>query len=105
MLEAVENQSPEYVIVDEISSREQSQAARTINGRGVTVIATVHGDSITDILQDPERSLLLGSLTSVTLSRQVRAAFTFRPLLWCSCELTMWWLRKIHVACWCGGSC
>eukprot|EP01047_Picozoa_sp_COSAG01_P019657 COSAG01_NODE_1098_length_11703_cov_1483.853844_13_plen_72_part_00 len=36
MIEAVENQSPDVVIVDEISSRKQAEAARTISQRGVT---------------------------------------------------------------------
>ena len=40
MLEAVENQSPDVVIVDELSTREECQAARTIMGRGVAVIAS-----------------------------------------------------------------
>ena len=32
MIEAVENQSPDFVIVDEISTKEECQAARTITG-------------------------------------------------------------------------
>eukprot|EP00505_MAST-04D_sp_SCG-Rhode-Island_P000199 Stramenopile-MAST_4_protein_199 len=68
MIEAVENQSPDFVIVDEISNREQAAAARTIVGRGVTLIASVHGESLAQIINDTERNLLVGSITSVTLS-------------------------------------
>ena len=68
MVEAVENQSPDFVIVDEISNRQQAEAARTIVGRGVTLIASVHGTSLGQIINDSERSLLIGSITSVTLS-------------------------------------
>ncbi len=68
MLEAVENQSPDIVIVDELSTKEEAQAARTIVGRGVSVIATVHGESVAQVIADPERSLLVGGVASVTLS-------------------------------------
>ena len=79
MIEAVENQSPDVIIVDErsnvhpvhvytrasltctarawhvctqviivdeLSNKEQCNAARTITGRGVAVVATVHGDGL-----------------------------------------------------------
>ena len=46
----------------------QAQAARTIVGRGVRLIATVHGKSLANVINDPERSLLLGGITKVTLS-------------------------------------
>lgn len=68
MLEAVENQSPDVVIVDELSTKEECAAARTITGRGVAVVASVHGDSLAQIASDPERSLLVGGIGSVTLS-------------------------------------
>ena len=68
MLEAVENQSPDIVIVDELSTKEEAQVARTIIGRGVALIASVHGDSIRQIIDDPERSVLVGGIASVTLS-------------------------------------
>jgi stage III sporulation protein SpoIIIAA len=68
MIEAVENQSPEIVIVDEISNKEQCQAARTIVGRGVSLVATVHGATLANLINDPDRSVLVGGITSVTLS-------------------------------------
>ena len=74
MIEAVENQSPDIVIVDELSTKEDCQAARTIVGRGVSVIATVHGESIAQVISDPERALLVGGVTSVTLSANEAAA-------------------------------
>ena len=68
MLEAVENQSPDFIVVDEISTKEEAAAARTISGRGVAVIATVHGETLAQIVGCPERSLLVGGVASVTLS-------------------------------------
>ena len=68
MIEAVENQSPDIVIVDELTNKEQCNAARTITGRGVAVVATVHGDGLSSLMNDHERSLLFGGFASVTLS-------------------------------------
>ena len=42
--EAVENQSPDVIIVDEISTPDEVEAARTITQRGVRLIATIHGE-------------------------------------------------------------
>merc|ERR1712190_204847 len=66
---AVENMSPSTVIVDEISTEAESEAARTISQRGVQLIATAHGKSIAELINDKERSGLLGGVTSVTLAR------------------------------------
>lgn len=41
--EAVENQSPDVIIVDEISTPDEVEAARSIAQRGVRLIATIHG--------------------------------------------------------------
>ena len=38
MIEAVENHTPEVIIIDEIGTEEESQAARTIAERGVMLI-------------------------------------------------------------------
>lgn len=66
---AVENMSPSTVIVDEISTEDEAEAARTISQRGVQLIATVHGLSIAELINDKERSGLLGGVTSVTLAK------------------------------------
>ena len=65
MIEAVENQSPDYVIVDELSSKDEAQAARTISGRGVSVVATVHGESLA---QGLNFTLAYGVPTQATLT-------------------------------------
>lgn len=68
MLEAVENQSPDVVIVDEISTPEEVKAAQTIAQRGVMLIATVHGNTLPELIKDSERSRLVGGCVTVTLS-------------------------------------
>ena len=42
MIEAVENHTPEVIVVDEIGNELEAQAARTIAERGVMLIATAH---------------------------------------------------------------
>jgi nucleoside-triphosphatase THEP1 len=74
MLEAVENQSPDVIIIDEISTKEECQAARTIAGRGVALVASVHGDSLAGLIGDAERSVLIGGIQAVTLSAREAAA-------------------------------
>ena len=68
MREAVENQSPHVVIVDEISSQEEVEAIRTMNQRGIRIIAAVHGDTLPMLLHDPQRSSLAGGCHTVLLS-------------------------------------
>jgi stage III sporulation protein SpoIIIAA len=70
MREAVENQSPDVIIVDEISTPAEVQAARTIAQRGVMLIATVHGRTLPELINCKERGLLMGGVASVTLSGQ-----------------------------------
>eukprot|EP01063_Lacrimia_lanifica_P005817 TRINITY_DN13512_c0_g1_i1.p1 TRINITY_DN13512_c0_g1~~TRINITY_DN13512_c0_g1_i1.p1 ORF type:complete len:455 (+),score=95.47 TRINITY_DN13512_c0_g1_i1:170-1534(+) len=68
MREAVENQSPDVVIVDEISTAEEVAAARTIAQRGVRLIASVHGVTLPDISNCKERGALVGGQHTVTVS-------------------------------------
>lgn len=68
MREAVENQTPDVIIVDEISTAQEVEAARTIAQRGVQLIATVHGRTLPEVIMCRERGQLLGGIASVTLS-------------------------------------
>jgi len=43
MIEAVENHMPEVIIVDEIGTSLEAEAARTIAERGVQLVGTAHG--------------------------------------------------------------
>ena len=68
MREAVENQTPDVIIVDEISTLQEVEAARTIAQRGVQLIATVHGRTLPELIMCKERGNLVGGIASVTLS-------------------------------------
>src|SRR5574344_1219587 len=67
MIEAVENHTPEVIVVDEIGTEEEAQAARTIAERGVMLIATAHGQCLENLIKNPALSDLVGSVQSVTL--------------------------------------
>jgi len=67
MIEAVENHTPEVIVVDEIGTEDEAQAARTIAERGVMLIATAHGNTLENLIKNPTLSDLVGSIQSVTL--------------------------------------
>ncbi len=68
MIEAVENHTPEVIIIDEIGRELEAQAARTIAERGVQLIGTAHGNTLDNILLNPTLADLIGGIESVTLS-------------------------------------
>ena len=68
MIEAVENHMPQTVVIDEIGRLEEAMAARTIAERGVQLIATVHGNTLDNLLNNPSMSDLIGGIGAVTLS-------------------------------------
>ncbi|MFQ3548665.1 MAG: R3H domain-containing nucleic acid-binding protein [Armatimonadota bacterium] len=68
MIEAVENHMPEVIVIDEIGTAEEAFAARTIAERGVQLVATAHGNSLDNLMQNPTLSDLIGGIQTVTLS-------------------------------------
>ncbi len=94
MIEAVENHMPEVIVIDEIGTALEAEAARTIAERGVQLIATAHGNTLSNLMQNPTLSDLIGGIESVTLGDEEarrrgtrktvlerRAAPTFRSLV------------------------
>ncbi len=67
MIEAVENHTPEVIIVDEIGTEEETKAARTIAERGVQLVATAHGYTLENIIKNPTISDLVGGVQTVVL--------------------------------------
>ena len=67
MIEAVENHMPEVIIVDEIGTELDANAARTIAERGVQLIATAHGNTLDNLIVNPTLADLVGGIQSVTL--------------------------------------
>jgi len=67
MIEAVENHTPEAIIIDEIGTEQEAAAARTIAERGVTLIGTAHGNALENLLKNPTLVDLVGGIQTVTL--------------------------------------
>lgn len=67
MIEAVENHTPEVIIIDEIGTEQEAQAARTIAERGVMLIGTAHGNALENLLKNPVLVDLIGGIETVTL--------------------------------------
>ncbi len=68
MVEAVENHTPEVIVIDEIGTELEAQAARTIAERGVQLVATAHGNTLTNLMMNPTLADLIGGIQTVTLS-------------------------------------
>ncbi len=68
MIEAIENHMPEVIVIDEIGTELEAAAARTIAERGVQLVGTAHGNTLTNLMQNPTLSDLIGGIQSVTLS-------------------------------------
>ena len=67
MIEAVENHMPEVIVIDEIGTELEANAARTIAERGVQLVATAHGNTLENLILNPTLSDLVGGVETVTL--------------------------------------
>ena len=67
MIEAVENHMPEVIIIDEIGTEPEAEAARTIAERGVVLIGTAHGITLENLIANPTLSDLIGGIQTVIL--------------------------------------
>jgi stage III sporulation protein SpoIIIAA len=82
MIEAVENHMPEVIIVDEIGTSLEADAARTIAERGVQLIGTAHGNSLENLMMNPTLSDLIGGIQTVTLGdEEARRRHTQKSIL------------------------
>jgi stage III sporulation protein SpoIIIAA len=60
ILQAITNHSPETIVVDEIGYHGDVEVLETARRRGVDVVATVHGEDLRDVLENPVLKPLLG---------------------------------------------
>jgi stage III sporulation protein SpoIIIAA len=67
LLECVANHSPEVVVMDEITTAEEARAASSISQRGVAMVATCHGQTLSDVLRNVSLRLLVGGVAPVTI--------------------------------------
>ena len=68
MLEAVQNHTPEALVIDEIGLSAEVQAAMDISQRGIQLLASAHGTYLSDIVKSPVLCKLIGDTQSVILS-------------------------------------
>ena len=82
MIEAVENHMPEVIIIDEIGTELEAQAARTIAERGVQLVGTAHGNTLGNLIMNPTLSDLIGGIQTVTLGdEEARRRHTQKSIL------------------------
>ncbi|MFC2049863.1 R3H domain-containing nucleic acid-binding protein [Chloroflexota bacterium] len=82
MIEAVENHMPEVIIIDEIGTNLEAEAARTIAERGVQLVGTAHGNSLENLMMNPTLSDLIGGIQTVTLGdEEARRRHTQKSVL------------------------
>ena len=73
LLEAVQNHTPEVVIIDEIGTKAEAESAASIAERGVQLIATAHGHRLLNLVKNAELNLLVGGVHTVTHSEATMA--------------------------------
>ncbi len=89
MIEAVENHTPEVIVIDEIGTEQEASAARTIAERGVQLIGTAHGNALENLLKNPTLVDLIGGIQTVTLGDdEARRRGTQKTVLERSCQPT-----------------
>lgn len=60
IMQAITNHSPETIVVDEIGYHDDVAVLETARRRGVDIVATVHGEDLIDVLENPVLKPLLG---------------------------------------------
>ncbi|MBM5813275.1 MAG: AAA family ATPase [Cyanobacteria bacterium M_DeepCast_100m_m1_067] len=97
MIEAVENHMPEVIVIDEIGTELEAQAARTIAERGVMLVATAHGNALENLIKNPTLSDLVGGIQSVTLGdEEARRRRTQKTVLERAAEPTFSLAVEMH---------
>jgi stage III sporulation protein SpoIIIAA len=62
LLEAVQNHTPELIVIDEIGTREEAAAVASIAERGVQLVGTAHGRTLQNLIKNAEINLLIGGV-------------------------------------------
>lgn len=97
MIEAVENHMPEVIVIDEIGTELEAQAARTIAERGVQLIGTAHGNYLENLIKNPTLNHLVGGIQSVTLGdEEARRRGSQKTVLERECEPTFTHAVEMH---------
>lgn len=66
LLEAVQNHTPEVVVIDEIGTKQEAESVASVAERGVQLIATAHGRVLANLVRNAELNLLVGGVHTIT---------------------------------------
>lgn len=75
IMQAIANHGPELLVCDEIGYHGDIPVIQTAARRGVGVIATAHGTTLQDVLENPVFHPILGDLDLTARARQSRPIF------------------------------
>lgn len=67
MVEAIENHTPQVIVIDEIGTEVEAHSAQTIAERGVQLIGTAHGDKLDNLIKNPILTNLVGGVQNVVI--------------------------------------
>ena len=68
MLEAIENHMPQVIVIDEIGTKLEALAIKTIAEKGVQLVGTTHGNCLENLIKNPSLCDLIGGIQYVTIS-------------------------------------
>eukprot|EP00435_Cladocopium_sp_Y103_P000117 s3282_g1.t1 len=71
MLEAVQNDTPQVLVIDEIGSASEVEAACSIGFRGIVLVATAHACSLQEAMNNPTLQPLFGSFEKSTIGDEM----------------------------------
>ncbi|CAL1140140.1 unnamed protein product [Cladocopium goreaui] len=71
MLEAVQNDTPQVLVIDEIGSASEVEAACSIGFRGIVLVATAHACSLQEAMNNPTLQALFGSFEKSTIGDEM----------------------------------
>lgn len=75
LLEAVENHLPDSIVVDEVSDMSEVDSVNTIAKRGVQILATCHGNTIQDVIENKVLRGLLGGVKDMPIGDDLAKAY------------------------------
>ena len=104
MVEAVTNHTPNVVVIDELGSRGEAEARRMIGRRGVSLLASVHGNCLEDLVQNTDVNAVVGGVKTVIFGdrmvemgeKKVRQMMQFQPVFNVVVEIVSHFHWRVH---------
>ncbi|GGJ48230.1 hypothetical protein [Deinococcus roseus] len=77
MMEGLTNDNPRLMIADEVGDEEDARSAKTVIRRAVPIICTVHGDTLEEVMDNEDISLLMGRIDLSKRKRFTQPLFQY----------------------------